>query len=210
MSNVKFTKTATFIFPLLEIPKSLFECNVKDVFSRVKFNNRFLNAYLEDPRVNYKSDEEVQYVFVVVRNYRDQDFDRFYSTVTALGNYIDDYEIRECLVLIFKIPDSQKENCNKILKGAYSEIDKTGKQLILSNNFYSGKTFTLPLILNKAEVLKQSWEDRLSLVNDHINSPANLYDQEVWPIIDLEKQVFCDNNLSLLSFKVELTPSEEF
>jgi hypothetical protein len=66
------------------------------------------------------------------------------------------------------------------------------------------------LILNKAEVLKQSWEDRLSLVNNHINSPANLYDQEVWPIIDLEKQVFCDNNLSLLSFKVELTPSEEF
>jgi hypothetical protein len=36
MSNVKFTKTATFIFPLLEVPKSLFECSIRDVFDRVR------------------------------------------------------------------------------------------------------------------------------------------------------------------------------
>lgn len=29
MSQLKFTKTATFLFPLLDIPKSLFECNIK-------------------------------------------------------------------------------------------------------------------------------------------------------------------------------------
>lgn len=210
MSNVKFTKTATFIFPLLEVPKELFECSVKDVFNRVKFTTRFLNAYLEDPRVNYKSDEENKYVFIVSRNYRDQDFDRFYSTITALANYIDDYDIKDCVVFIFKVSERHIQNFNKVISGAYSEIDASAKKLILANNFYSGKPFTLPLILNKAEVLKESWENRLSLVNDHIHSPANLYDQEVWPIIDLEKQIFDAEALLSLTKQSELVPSEEF
>ena len=210
MSDVKFTKTATFIFPLLEVPKDLFACSIKDMFNRVKFTTRFLNAYLVDPNVNYKSDEENQYVFVVNRNYRDQDFDRFYSTITAMANYIDDYEVKDCLVFVFKIPENHLGNYSKIINGAYSEVDKEAKKLILTNNFYSGKAFTLPLILNKAEVLKQSWEDRLSLINEHIYSPANLYDQEVWPIIDLEKQVFTSEIVTLLSKKSELLPSEEF
>ena len=37
MKSTKFTKTATFLFPLLDIPKVLFECNIKDKFGRIKF-----------------------------------------------------------------------------------------------------------------------------------------------------------------------------
>jgi hypothetical protein len=44
MSEKKFTKTATFLFPLLNIPKNIFDCNIKDTWGRVKYTSRFINA----------------------------------------------------------------------------------------------------------------------------------------------------------------------
>jgi hypothetical protein len=211
MKDVKYTKTATFIFPLLEVPKELFTCDIRDIFGRAKFNNRFINAYLYDSNVvKYNSDRLNKFVFIVVRNYRDKNFDTFYSTIIAMGSYVDDYNLDEVLVFIMKIPENNLKDFNLIMKGAYSQISAEAKKLILSNSFFSGKAYTLPLILNKAEVLKNSWEERLSAISDDYVSPGNLYDQEVWPIIDLEKEIFDKNVLISLSHKINLLPSEEF
>lgn len=211
MSGVKYTKTATFLFPLLEIPKAIFDCSIKDINGRVKFKNRFINAYLQDDHIiNYISTEDISYVFIVMHNYRDPEFETFYSTIKAFPNYVDDYECKACLVLVFSIPEGHKANFQLILQGSYSKIDALGKKLILSNHFYSGKAFTLPLILNKADVLKQSWEDRLSLINAHTHSPADLLDQEVWPIINLDDEIFFKTSLAVINQKMKLLPSEEF
>lgn len=198
MSERKFTKTATFLFPLLNIPKSLFDCNIKDTWGRLKYSTRFINAYLLDESINRYQEG---HVFILILNYQDKDFDVFYSTITAFPNYVDHYEKNEYLVLIFSIPQENFEDFSLLLQGAYSKISSDAKKLILSNNFYHGKPFTLPLILNKADVLKESWEDRLSLVNEHINSPANLYDQEVWPILDLDKECLTDEALKVIDKK---------
>lgn len=204
MSDVKFTKTATFLFPLLEIPKNLFICDVKSTFGKQMFTQRFLNAYLSDDRVTKYNNQG--YIFLIVRNFRDLDFDTFYSTMIAFPNYVDDYDNRDHLTLVYSVPDTQKNNFDLILQGKYSEIDAAGKKLILSNNFFSGKPMTLPLILNKALALKVSWEERLS----NPQSPAYLYDQEVWPIINQEEEIITADKLEYFTKSKSLSPTGGF
>lgn len=195
---MKFTKTATFIFPLLGIQKNLFYCNIKSLGGYTKHTLRFINAYLSNPDVpnyNYKD-----YVSIVVKNYRDVDFDAFYNTMISYPNYIDDYEVANCLVLVYKVPDEFVADYQCIMTGKYSEVSVEGKRLILANNFYSGKPMTLPLILHKAESLRVSWEEKLG---------CSLGDQEVWPIINLENEVLCKYELkSLSSTRTTLSPLE--
>ncbi len=205
--SMKYTKTATFLFPLLQVPKSLFDCDIKDRFGRFIHNTRFLNAFLEDKCITkYQSNDDITYVFVVLRTYQDVDFATFLSTIRAFTNYVDDYDNKECLIVVFSVPKERTEDFKLVLDGKYSELSTDGKRLILANNFYSGKPFTLPLILNKAQTLKDSWEERLS----NPGSPANLYDQEVWPIINRHKEVLSSEVVDSLSQKKNLLPSEEF
>lgn len=204
MSLVKYTKTATFIFPLLEIPKALFTCNVKTAWGKTMFTQRFLNAYLMDDSISAYREH---CVFVVVKNYRDADFDAFYTTMLGFPNYRDDYEKDGCLVMVYSLSEELLPDYKMLLKGKYSEISADAKKLILGNHFFTGKAFTLPLILNKSEALKDSWEDRLSAPN----SIANLYDQEVWPIIEIEKDTICANMLKEFAYSTEkLEPTGEF
>jgi len=205
MKEIKFTKTATFIFPLLNISKNLFDCNILDPWGRIKFNSRFLNAYLQDQNIEKYNNQN--YVFILVRGYRDAEFDKFYSTIQAFPNYVDDYEIQDCIVLVFSIPTNYQKDYELILNGIYSEISPEAKKLILTNNYFSGKIFTLPLILTKATVLKQSWEERLS----NPGSIADLKDQEVWPIITFEKEILDKNIISKYSANNKhFEPSGEF
>lgn len=204
MSTVKFTKTATFLFPLLDIPKVLFECDIRDRFGRIKYSTRFLNAYLKNSTISKYNDDD--YIFVVVRSYRDVDFDKFYSTIQTFPNYVDDYDDKECLILVFKVPQNNLNDFNLIINGQYSKVSAEGKKLIMTNNFYTGKAFTLPLILNKANALKESWEDRLS----NPGSIADLGDQEVWPILNMEDEELNEIILKSFNQKIELLPTGEF
>ena len=207
MSRTKFTKTATFLFPLLNIPKSMFECSIKDPWGRLKYTNRFINAYCVNSSITkYSNDEDNKYVHVVIENYQDVDFETFYSTITAFPNYVDDYDNQDCMVLIFRVPDEYVEDYNLIMNGKYSEVSQEAKKLILGNNFYTGKPFTLPLILNKSTVLKDSWEERLS----NPGSEVDLGTQEVWPILNIEKEELSNKVLNSLLKKKVLQPQGEF
>lgn len=185
---MKFTKTATFIFPLLGIQKNLFYCNIKTLGGYTKHTLRFINAYLSNPSVPDYNNKN--YISIVVKNYRDVDFDAFYNTMITFPNYIDDYEVANCLVLVYKVPDETFDDYLKLLDGKYSEVSVEGKRLILGNAFYSGKPMTLPLILHKAESLRVSWEERLG---------CSLGDQEVWSCINMEEEVLCKHELKLIS-----------
>lgn len=204
MSLVKYTKTATFLFPLLQIPRALFTCDVKTAWGKTMFTRRFLNAYLMDDSINAYREN---CVFVVLKNYRDADFSAFYDTMLGFPNYKDDYEKDGCLIMVYSVTEELLPDYKLILNGKYSEISAEAKKLILGNHFFSGKAFTLSLILNKSEALKDSWEERLS----NPNSIANLYDQEVWPIIEIEQDTICANMLKEFAFyEGKLEPTGEF
>lgn len=205
MSPLKFTKTATFLFPMTTIPKTLFECNIRDVFGRTKFTTRFVNAFSSSTCIN-KYQEESNLIFIVTKQYQDVGFEAFYTTITSFPNYVDDYDDSGYLVFIFRIPEENEKDYKLILNGKYSEISAKAKKLVLQNNFFSGKAFTLPLILNKSEALKTSWEDRLS----NPGSPALLGDQEVWPIIESVEEVLTPDVMKKIALKSKLEPSGEF
>ena len=183
MAYIKYTKTATFLFPLLEIPKSIFMCNVKNSFGRTIFKTRFINAYLGDCKIdNY----EKGFVFLLLKGFQDTDFNCFYDTMTAFENYVDDYEFGINTVIIYSIPDKYLSDYSLILKGQYSKVSSAAKRSILQNSFFSGKPTTIPLILNKADVLRKSWEKRLG---------SSLEAQEVWSIIVPDEEQICNSIL---------------
>ena len=183
MAYIKYTKTATFLFPLLEIPKSIFMCNVKNSFGRTIFKTRFINAYLGDCKIdNY----EKGFVFLLLKGFQDTDFNCFYDTMTAFENYVDDYEFGINIVMIYSIPDKYSVDYSLILKGQYSKVSAAAKKRILQNSFFSGKPTTIPLILNKADVLRKGWEKRLG---------TSLESKEVWSIIVPDEEQICNNIL---------------
>ena len=194
MSYVKYTKTSTFLFPLLEIPKALFACHIKNSFDQVIMTTRFLNSYLYDVDLEHLEYNEGPYVYLVIKSYQDVEFDTFYSTILSFKNYIDEYEKGGYIIMIFKIPDKNLDDYNKVKEGLYSILSKEAKTLIMQNAFFSGKHYIIPLILNKSENLKESWEKKLSndgIVNGRfvgMSSMADLADQEVWPIIITTKE----------------------
>jgi hypothetical protein len=195
MGYVKYTKTATFLFPLLGIPKAIFSCNVKNSFGTTMFTTRFYNAFIRDCKVdNYKEG----FVFVVVRAYQDVDFQCFYDTMGAFENYVDDYERGDYIVFVYSIIDKFKADYKLLMDGKYSKISPEGKKAVLSNNYFSGKPYTLPLILGKSEALKKGWEDRLKV---------DLLDQEVWSIITPEKEEMCDDILEDLVGESSIKPN---
>jgi len=202
MTKIKTTKTSTFLFPLLEIPKSIFTCDIKSNFKRTLYNTRFINAYLKDESIgNYLKD----HIFILIENYQDKDFSAFYSTMTAFPNYVDDYEINGYLVMIYKVSDERMEDYQLILNGKYSKISEAGKKLILSNHFYHGKSITIALILAKSSSLRESWEQTL-----RHKSVIDLGNQEVWSIILPKKEILTKEVISELKVVKKLSPSKEF
>lgn len=205
MSFVKYTKTATFLFPLLEIPRSLFDCDVKTSFGKSIMTTRFLNAYLIDNDLENEYNDG-DFIYIVIKCYQDKDFISFYSTLIGFDNYIDEYEVQEFIVMIFSVPEKFIVDFNLILDGKYSQISPLAKQLIMKNNFYSNNKSTIPLILGKSTALKESWEKRLS----NPNSEVDLKDQEVWPIINLDLESFNKAELKVMSKKSKIESSKEF
>lgn len=196
MGYVKYTKTATFLFPLTGIPKALFSCNIKNVFDTTLLTTRFYNAFIKDCKIdNYKEG----FIFIVVKAYQDVDFQCFYDTMGAFENYIDDYERGNFIVFVYSIVDTFKLDYKLLMNGKYSEISPEAKRIIMSNGYFSGKPYTLPLILGKSEALKKGWEERLEV---------DLLDQEVWSIIIPESEEICDDILEELVGESSMKPNK--
>lgn len=194
MSVVKFTKTSTFLFPLLGIPKDLFKCEIRNSFGTLIHSNRFINAYLYND--DLVADE---CIFLLLESYQDPNFNSFYTTLVSMENYVDDYEKEGYLVMIFNIPEEFIKDFELIVAGKYSQVSTQAKSLIFKNHFFSGKAMVLPMIFSKALNLKQSWEEKLS--NPGINFYADLGNQEVWGIIDPDKETLNDAVIKHLTKK---------
>lgn len=194
MNYVKYTKTSTFLFPLLEIPKALFHCNIKNNFGQTIMSTRFLNSYLYDVDLNHLEYNNGPFIYIVIKPYQDREFETFYSTILSFSNYVDEYEKEGFIIMIFKIPETNLEDYQKVIDGGYSTLSKEAKTLVMQNSFFSGKPYIIPLIFNKSENLKESWEKKLSndgIINGKyvgVDSMVSLGDQEVWSILVKEKE----------------------
>lgn len=211
MSYVKYTQTSTFLFPLVDIPKQLFTCDVKSSFGRLIMTTRFLNAYMWDEDLEFEFNHG-PYIFVVIKPYRDSNFEEFYSTIISMPSYVDEYEKGNYLVMIFKILEENMEYYNLILKGKYSELPAEAKKMILKNNYFRLAPNLVPRILNKNPELRKSWEKALSNYHEdpRLNSVVDLGDQEVWSIIIYEEEGISEKKLKNLDKKAKLTPNKEF
>ena len=189
MDTVRYTKTSTFIFPLLEIPKTMFKCDIKYPNGNLKYNTRFLNSYLKNKEIiQYQTD----HVFLLTRGYRDINFEHFRQSLIELPNYIDEYEKDEFVIYIFSIPEKNKKDFDILLNGGYSKISEDSKKLILKNHFFTGAATTIPGILYRSEQLIKDWEIRLSTEK----SKVDMTGLEVWTKINLEKETL-DSSIML-------------
>lgn len=200
--NLKYNKSSMFLFPFLGIPKDLFKCSVKNIFKKELFNNRFLNCYLSHDIIKETDNNQL---FLLVRNYRDISFDIFYSTITALPNYKEDYEIDNCLIMIFTIPPDKEKDYNLILKGKYSLISSEGKRAIILNSFNNYHESTIPMILNKSTTLKEMWESKLGEPGE-----IDLGEQEVWSIIEKKEEILNKNIIKVFSKKDKFNYKGEY
>lgn len=201
MSYVKYTKTSTFLFPLLEIPRSLFSCKVTNSTGGILMTNRFLNSYLNDQIISNTEYNEGPYIYIIVKSNGDLEFESFYDTLTSLENYTEDFEYNDFLIMVFKIPDNYINDYKLLLEGKYSKISDEAKTIIIKHAFYSGKIrTTITKILTKHPSLKLSWEKRLS-----VNTRVDLKDQEVWGIIEMEKETLTKDILIKNSKKSKMS-----
>lgn len=201
----KFSKTSTFLFPLLEVPKQLFNCSIKTKDGYT--NTRFLDAYMWDVDLEFEFNYE-PYVFVAIKPYQDAKFESFYSTITGFDCYEDEYNKDGFIIMIFKIPDNNMSAYETILEGKYSELEAQYKKLIMRNFFFTGKPTAIPLILNKDIGLKGTWEGLLS--NPGIKYVADLAEQEVWSKLLKEDEGLSSAKIQSLSTNRSLVPTMDF
>tara|TARA_R110000737_G_scaffold72816_1_gene101345 strand:+ start:12188 stop:12832 length:645 start_codon:yes stop_codon:yes gene_type:complete len=211
MSYVKYSQTSTFLFPLIDVPKQLFNCDVKSSFGRLIMTTRFLNSYMWDENLEFEFNYG-PYIFVVIKPYRDSNFEEFYSTIISMPSYVDEYEKEEHIVMIFKILEENMEYYNLILDGKYSKLPAEAKKIILKNNYFKLEPSLIPRILNKNADLRKSWEKALSNYheNPRLDSTVYLGDQEVWSIILRENEGLTSKKLKELGKTKKLSPEEEF
>lgn len=114
MSDKKYTQTSTFLFPLLEIPKQLFRCDVTNSFNKRIMTTRFSNAFMWDEDLEFDFNHE-PYIFIVLKPYRDYNFEEFYSTIISMATYVDEYEKDDFIVMVFKIPEKHLDQYNLLL-----------------------------------------------------------------------------------------------
>ena len=152
------------------------------------------------------------YIFVVIKPYRDSNFEEFYSTIISMPAYVDEYEKEGYIVMIFKILEENMEYYNLILEGKYSKLPAEAKKIILKNNYFKLEPSLIPRILNKNAELKKSWEKALSNYheNPRLDSTVYLGDQEVWSIIVYENEGLSNKKLKKLGKTKALKPEKEF
>lgn len=192
----KYTKTSTFIFPFLNIPKSLFLYDVK-TFNKIETKSRFINSYIYS-EIN---EDHNLHVSIVCNSYQDVNYDNFYQNITSLPNFVDCYEVNGVCIFIMEIPDNRLEDLSKIINGKYSEVSPEGKLLIIKHHYFDSASNVIPMILNKSDKLKKAWENQLG---------SSLHNYEVWGILNKPDETLTFDKLHVLSTVKKMVTLNEF
>ena len=119
LSIAKRTKSSIFILPMFGGDRNLF-----------LWNQLFLNCFI-------LQDDENSYIQLLYRFSSDPLFLKFEQALTKFPSFLDREDPHDGLVLFtFNIPERQKRNFHKFLKGKYSELGKLYKLNILEFHNY--------------------------------------------------------------------------
>jgi hypothetical protein len=191
-----FTKTSTFIFPLLNIPRTAFLYD-KKTFGKVDTSSRFINSYL----YNTVCEKHNNHVSIIIDSYRDAEFDNFYIKLSSHDAFVDSYEVDDTLIMVFAIPDDMLDDVTKIIDGKYSTVSNVAKQLIMKHHYFDSQSSVIPMILNKSQALKTEWENRIG---------CSIGDNEVWVIMNPDEETLTIDKIHAVVKNRVLTPSNEF
>lgn len=154
--EIKKTVTSIFMVPTLKIDRN-----------KLRENN-FINAYIKD------KNRDVQYENAVYLLFRPTDFHYFRDFVD--GEYdrtlaiIDDYDYKgDFVVLVYQLNPRFSADFELIKKGKYSETSKAFQDLfpkvvkIMKNGLHRDELSLQTRIFNKADDLREYWENRLNI-----------------------------------------------
>jgi len=178
--NVKPTKTVDFVLPLLG-------------YSKVDLSPYLVNAYLGDTSM-VDWDLDSPDVFVLLRWAYNQSFkdlekmlemDKYFKvSYDLLDNYI---------MFVFTISPSFRPDFDRFMEGSYSEFSDPAKIRIMRHRT---KSSPMPLILDKDRSLKEHWENKIG-----VQLSSN---DEVWPIVNKDDEVFDKNEFKKLMNIVDI------
>lgn len=193
MEKKEYTKTTTFLFPLLGL--SLISFNRKN-------GSRLVDCFIYDVKIKKYRDG---CVFVVVDNYQDVKFSEFEKELEAHSNFETAYDILsgKYSVKVFRVLDEFKEDYARFLNGKYSEFTEEAKDEIIKSGFKGENFFNH--IFTKSPEARKILEDSLG-----IELPKKA---EVYGIYSTDKEVLnvkTLKNLESRSKKKNITPNEEF
>ena len=164
---IKPTKTKDFAFPLTG-------------YSRKDLDPYLVNAYLGDVSmldwdlsspdifVLLKFSGHISFYNLEKELEKDENFKTSYSLIR--GRYI---------MFVFTISAAFLEDFNKFMDGKYSELSHPAKIRIMRHRKPSSP---MPLILDKDKSLRVYWEKKLDA--------ELLENQEVWPIVNKDEELF--------------------
>ena len=188
--NRTYTKTATFLVPLLGIPKKVFSTSkLSDKSVPFKW---FHNAYLQ---INNEKTVAEGIIYLVLDGSKPGLLDGLLKHIKKT-NYSQYHGTKGVYhILETRVKREFIEDYNMILAGHYSRISVKGKKAIIRYNFFDDGPVRLSQILQRSIRLKRAWEKELH---------TDLDTQEVWPILDLAHET-----LDLSSIDSKMPPEQK-
>lgn len=165
-----YSKTTDFILPMLGNHISIYSKYLYNVYLHPEFEDCICVVF------NQNNDEELM------------------NKLESTDGYIDDIEVKNKQIYIFKLPDEFLPNLKLFKLGKYSKFDKKYKEVILLNNIPNKIDFEindciLYGILYHKDKMKAYWEEKLD---------AKLpYDAEYWSVPNLNEETLFLKELKL-------------
>ena len=174
LMNRRYTKTATFLVPLLGVPKKAFfspELNGRSVPFRLLHN-----AYLQ---INNETTVAEGVIYLVLDGSEPCLLQDLLRRIKK-ANYSQYHKMKgHYHILAARVKPEFIQDYNLILAGHYSSISVSGRKAIIQSNLFDDGPIRLGQILARSPRLRRAWEKELK---------TNLGMQEVWPILELENE----------------------
>jgi hypothetical protein len=181
MNKVIYNDTLSFLLPLISTNRYN-----KDFF----INKYFIGAFLGDvDRFDYEHE-----LLLVYKREVQIPFYEFEIELMKHPNYSGisyDYSNREYIIYVFGFPLETEEDVDTLSLGYYSKISPEAKLKIIK--FWDAdkakETSKVFNIIFKTEVMRNYW------IKKRIDSSELCMEDEVWPPLVYEDQLFCIENL---------------
>ena len=176
MSRIKYTKSKTYLLPLMS--------EVLDL--NIKFMPYLLNVYMFDDKDEFKNCIFILHEF----NFKNPEFTTYEHKLTNNPLFVKHIDLNNRVVYVFKFPEEYMDEYHYLMSSKYSLFGDDAKKLILRfwGQVYSGNSSSVNFLLKvknilyKDKKLKEKLEKDLGVKLDD--------NQELGDYVDLENETF--------------------